>query len=43
MNNRIPLRKPGAEVGDRHELVPDGILETVRQIYSGSDGKIQGS
>ena len=29
--------------GDVRGLVPDGILETVRQIYSGSDGKIQGS
>jgi pantetheine-phosphate adenylyltransferase len=26
--------------GDVRGLVPDGILETVRQIYSGSDGKI---
>ena len=29
--------------GEVRGLVPDGILETVRQIYSGSDGKIQGS
>lgn len=29
--------------GDVRGLVPEGILETVRQIYSGSDGKIQGS
>ena len=29
--------------GDVRGLVPDGILESVRQIYSGSDGKIQGS
>jgi pantetheine-phosphate adenylyltransferase len=28
--------------GDVRGLVPDGILETVREIYSGSDGKIQG-
>jgi F0F1-type ATP synthase membrane subunit b/b' len=27
--------------GDVRGLVPDGILETVRQIYSGSDGKIR--
>ncbi len=29
--------------GEVRGLVPEGILETVRQIYSGSDGKIQGS
>jgi pantetheine-phosphate adenylyltransferase len=29
--------------GDVRGLVPDGILESVRQIYSGPDGKIQGS
>ncbi|MGH3146441.1 MAG: pantetheine-phosphate adenylyltransferase [Rubrobacter sp.] len=29
--------------GEVRGLVPDGILETVRQIYSGADGKIQGS
>lgn len=29
--------------GDVRGLVPDGILETVRQIYSGTNGKIQGS
>jgi len=29
--------------GEVRGLVPDGILETVRQIYSGGDGKIQGS
>jgi len=29
--------------GEVRGLVPDGILETVRQIYSGSDGKIQES
>jgi pantetheine-phosphate adenylyltransferase len=29
--------------GDVRGLVPDGILETVRQIYSGKDDKIQGS
>jgi pantetheine-phosphate adenylyltransferase/16S rRNA (guanine(966)-N(2))-methyltransferase RsmD len=29
--------------GDVRGLVPDGILESVRQIYSGTDGKIQGS
>ncbi|HEU4495269.1 MAG TPA: pantetheine-phosphate adenylyltransferase, partial [Rubrobacteraceae bacterium] len=28
--------------GDVRGLVPDGILESVREIYSGSDGKIQG-
>jgi pantetheine-phosphate adenylyltransferase len=26
--------------GEVRGLVPDGILETVRQIYSSSDGKI---
>ena len=30
----------GGEVGG---LVPEGVLETVRQIYSGQNGKIQGS
>jgi pantetheine-phosphate adenylyltransferase/16S rRNA (guanine(966)-N(2))-methyltransferase RsmD len=29
--------------GDVSGLVPEGVLETVRQIYSGRDGKIQGS
>jgi pantetheine-phosphate adenylyltransferase len=29
--------------GQVRGLVPDGILETVRQIYSGADGKIQGA
>jgi pantetheine-phosphate adenylyltransferase/16S rRNA (guanine(966)-N(2))-methyltransferase RsmD len=29
--------------GDVRGLVPEGVLETVRQIYSGQDGKIQGS
>jgi pantetheine-phosphate adenylyltransferase/16S rRNA (guanine(966)-N(2))-methyltransferase RsmD len=29
--------------GDVRGLVPDGILESVRQIYSGKDDKIQGS
>ena len=29
--------------GEVRGLVPDGILENVRQIYSGADGKIQGS
>ncbi len=29
--------------GEVRGLVPDGILETVRQIYSGAGGKIQGS
>jgi pantetheine-phosphate adenylyltransferase len=29
--------------GEVRGLVPEGILGTVRQIYSGSDGKIQGS
>ena len=29
--------------GEVRGLVPDGILESVRQIYSGADGKIQGS
>jgi pantetheine-phosphate adenylyltransferase/16S rRNA (guanine(966)-N(2))-methyltransferase RsmD len=29
--------------GDVRGLVPDGILESVRQIYSGSDGKIRES
>jgi pantetheine-phosphate adenylyltransferase/16S rRNA (guanine(966)-N(2))-methyltransferase RsmD len=29
--------------GDVRGLVPEGILENVRQIYSGGDGKIQGS
>jgi pantetheine-phosphate adenylyltransferase len=29
--------------GEVRGLVPDGILETVRQIYSGKDDKIQGS
>jgi len=29
--------------GEVRGLVPEGILETVRQIYSGGDGKIQGS
>ena len=29
--------------GEVRGLVPEGILESVRQIYSGEDGKIQGS
>ncbi|MDP9480077.1 MAG: pantetheine-phosphate adenylyltransferase [Actinomycetota bacterium] len=29
--------------GEVRGLVPDGILETVRRIYSGADGKIQGA
>jgi pantetheine-phosphate adenylyltransferase/16S rRNA (guanine(966)-N(2))-methyltransferase RsmD len=29
--------------GEVRGLVPEGVLETVRQIYSGRDGKIQGS
>ena len=29
--------------GEVRGLVPEGVLETVRQIYSGQDGKIQGS
>ena len=29
--------------GDVRGLVPEGVLETVRQIYSGQDGKIEGS
>jgi pantetheine-phosphate adenylyltransferase len=29
--------------GDVSGLVPEGVLETVKQIYSGRDGKIQGS
>ena len=29
--------------GDVRGLVPEGVLETVKQIYSGRDGKIQGS
>ncbi|HYQ84082.1 MAG TPA: pantetheine-phosphate adenylyltransferase, partial [Rubrobacter sp.] len=29
--------------GDVRGLVPEGVLETVMQIYSGRDGKIQGS
>jgi pantetheine-phosphate adenylyltransferase len=29
--------------GEVRGLVPEGVLETVKQIYSGRDGKIQGS
>jgi pantetheine-phosphate adenylyltransferase/16S rRNA (guanine(966)-N(2))-methyltransferase RsmD len=29
--------------GEVRGLVPEGVLETVKQIYSGQDGKIQGS
>src|SRR5215218_2826025 len=29
--------------GEVQGLVPEGVLETVKQIYSGRDGKIQGS
>ena len=29
--------------GDVRGLVPESVLETVKQIYSGRDGKIQGS
>jgi pantetheine-phosphate adenylyltransferase len=29
--------------GEVRGLVPEGVLESVRQIYSGQDGKIQGS
>ncbi|MCA3749288.1 MAG: pantetheine-phosphate adenylyltransferase, partial [Rubrobacter sp.] len=34
------VREIAALGGDVRGLVPDGILETVRQIYSRSDGKI---
>jgi pantetheine-phosphate adenylyltransferase/16S rRNA (guanine(966)-N(2))-methyltransferase RsmD len=37
------VREIAALGGEVRGLVPDSILETVRQIYSGSDGKIQGS
>jgi pantetheine-phosphate adenylyltransferase len=29
--------------GEVRGLVPEGVLENVKQIYSGRDGKIQGS
>jgi pantetheine-phosphate adenylyltransferase len=37
------VREIAAFGGDVRGLVPEGILGTVRQIYSGADGKIDGS
>ncbi len=37
------VREIAALGGEVRGLVPEGVLETVKQIYSGRDGKIQGS